>query len=84
MSEQESYTGMIRHLESKYSQFTKNDIRGYIAIFEYCNYDISSVLFALSLENNWTKQQRYYYWTKQGVKQLFEDAKKYKEEKGLQ
>jgi hypothetical protein len=83
MIEKESYIEILRHLESKYPQFTKNDIRGYIELFEDCNYDSLLVLFNLEVENNWTKQQKHYYWIKQGIARLFDDAKKYKQEKGL-
>jgi hypothetical protein len=62
--------------------FTKNDIRGYIELFKYCNYDSSLVQQTLSIENNWTKQQKYYYWTRQGIKNLF-FAAKLKNEMGI-
>jgi hypothetical protein len=84
MIEEKSSMKIFRHLEPKYPQFTPLTIIGYVLFFQEYKWDMENIVSNLAKMNNWTKESKYYYWTKKGAKRLFYDAKKYKEEKGLQ
>jgi len=76
-------TDMTDYLYSQnIGNFTKHDIRAYSSLFIECNYDIALVQQTLSIENQWNKKDKYYYWTKKGVRDLFLAAK-LKNETGL-